>query len=505
MKKIILLIFILIFLTSISYPQEPSFNISLGINSEWKLERFSPLFIEIYNPGNRLTLKIEVIYNQGLRYAGYCETIYQENVEIPPLATKKIEFLIPPIDFRYPLRVRIWHNNKLLREEKIEISFEKIVLPLILILGKNIPQLPISQKARILRIYDERLLPLNYKAYDTYDLVLIDKDFWKTLPQNLKNSITMYKILTGRVYFMDEIKKISLELLKIPPVSITIPHNTILYNPDISLLQGQKFLYPDRFTIVIALFVYFLFLFVWKRYLLRKRFSFIIFSIFILLSSVFGFQIKNYFEKDALAISERSIIYLDPETFVAENYFNLSIFSPFKRNLSFNYSPNIFLLYNAYYQPQKGKISLIIDRKENNGKITIERNRVYFLEGLSFHFLPINIEFRELSDRFILNIENDANFDLKDLILKSGNAENYIGSIMRGERKSIVVWKSGLKEPSLLNEILKNYRFKTPLISQKKILLWGRIKEPINHFNFEYIKVDIYRDNILIIPLEEKE
>lgn len=277
MKKIILLIFALIFLTSISYSQELIFDISLGIKSEWKLERFLPLFIDIYNPGNRITLNIEAIYNQGLRYAGYCETVYQENIEIPPLSNKKIEFLIPPIDFRYPLRLRIWHNNKLIREEKIDISLERIVLPLILILGKNIPSLPFSEKARILRIYDEKFLPLNYKAYDNFDLILIERAFWDKLPTNLKNSITMYKILTGRVYFTDEVKKIPLELLKIPPVNITIPHNTILYTPDISLLQGQKFLYPDRFIITAALIIYFISLFLWKNFLFKRDFLLLLF------------------------------------------------------------------------------------------------------------------------------------------------------------------------------------------------------------------------------------
>ncbi len=503
MKRMILLIFILIFLTSISYPQELRFELSLGIKSEWKLERFLPLFIDVYNPGNRITLNIEVIYNQGLRYAGYCETIYQENIEIPPLSNKKIELLIPPIDFRYPLRVRIWHNNKLIREEKVDISLERIVLPLILILGKDIPPLSFSEKTRILRIYDEKFLPLNYKAYDTYDLILIERSFWDKLPTNLKNSITMYKILTGKVYFIDEVKKIPLELLKIPPANITIPHNTIFYTPDISLLQGQKFLYPDRFIITAILIIYFISLFLWKNFLFKKRFSFITFLIIIFIFSTLGFQIKNSFEKDALAVGEKSLIYLDPNSFVAENYFDLSLFSPFKRDISFKYSPNIFLLYNAYYQPQKGKISLLINRRENKGKITLEKNRVYFLEGLSFHFLPINIDFKELSDRFILTIENNSNFELRDLVLKLGNAENYIGSITKGERKDTTVWKSGLKEPSLLNEILKNYRLKTSLISKKRILLWGRIKEPLNQLDFDRIKTDVYRDNILIIPLGE--
>lgn len=502
-KMFFLTILIMVFLISISFSQEIKFNFSLGINSEWKLERFLPLFVDIFNPGSKTSVTIEVIYVQGLRYAGYCETIYKEEVELPPLSQKRIEFLIPPIDFRYPVRVRIWQKGKILKEEKIDLSLERVVLPLILFLGRGPLNFSFSEKVRIQRIYDEKYLPLNYKAYDTYDVIFIDRSFWEKLPNSLKNSLTMYNIFTQRVYFTDEILSISKDLQKLPPVKISIPHNTILYNPEISLLQGQKFLYPDRFLIFFILLLYTFLIFIWKRFIIRKKYSLIVFVMLLIIFSLTGSQVRGSFVKDALAIGEKDLIFLDSETYVAENYIHIAIFSPFKRELSFSYSPNIFILYNAYYQPQKSKISLIVNRKENIGKIFLEKNRVYFLEGVSYHFLPIDVEIKEFSDKFLVYLNNRTNFDLKDLVLKMDNKENYIGNLLKREKREFVIWKSGLREPSLLNEILRNYKIKTPIIDKKRLLLWGRIREPLNYLDFGDIRKNIHRETIIVIPLEE--
>lgn len=500
-KRFFLVIFILILLTSLSFSQEIRVDFSLGINSEWKLERFLPIFIDIFNPGIKTSVTIEVVYIQGLRYAGYCESVYREEVEILPLSRKRVEFLLPPIDFRYPVKVRIWQKEKLIKEERIDFSIERIVLPLVLVLGRNIPNIKVSEKARIQRVYDEKSLPINYKAYDIFDLIFIERAFWEKLPTTLRNSLTMYEIFTHRVYFSDEIYSISKDLLKIPSINLSIPHNTILYTPDISLLQGQKFLYPNRLFITFIVVIYFLLIFIWKKIFIGKRYSFIVFLLILMIFSFIGFQIKTSFIKDALAIGERNLIYLDLKSYVAENYIHLSLFSPFKRDITFKYSPNIFLLYNAYYQPQKSKVSLMVNRKENIGKISLERNRVYFLEGISYHFLPIDVEIKELSDKFILNMNNRTNFDIKDLVLKLNNKENYIGNLPKGEKREYIVWKSGLKEPSLLDDILKNYKIKTPILDKKKLLLWGRVKEPLNELNFYDIKTNIYRESIIIIPL----
>lgn len=502
-KRFFLAIFILLSLISISFSQEIKIDFSLGINSEWKLEKFLPLFIDVFNPGNRVSIVVEVIYIQGLRYAGYCESVYREEVEIPPLSQKRIEFLLPPVDFRYPVRVRIWKNGKILKEEKIDFSIERIILPLVLVLGKSPLNVNLPNRVRIQRVFDEKYLPLNYKAYDTYDIIFVDRSFWEKLPNNLRNSITMYDIFTKRVYFVDEISRISKDLSHIPTVNISIPHNTILYSPEVSLLQGQKFLYPDRFVILFILLSYSFLIFIWKRFIIRKRYSLIVFITLLFLFSFVGSQVRGSFVKDALAVGEKNLVFLDPETYVAENHIHIAIFSPFKREINFKYSPNIFLLYNAYYQPQKSKISLVINRKENLGRIFLEKNRVYFLEGISYHFLPIDVELKEFSDKFLVYLNNRTNFDIKDLVFKLDNKENYIGNLLKGEKREFVIWKSGLREPSLLKEILKNYRVKTPTIDKKNLLLWGRIKDPLNYLDFSNIKSNIYRESILIIPLGE--
>ena len=503
MKKII---FILLFLSlfSVAYAEQVDIEIDLGVDGEWKLEKFTSLFVDIYNPGSKLTLDIEVVYTQGLRYAGYCETIYKEKVEILPLSRKKVEFLIPPIDFRYPLRVRVLTSSgEVLKDEKLALTIERITLPLVLVLSKkNIP-LNISGKARVQRIYEEGKLPVNYRAYDTYDLILIDRDFWDNMSSLLKNSLTMARIFTKRVFFTDEIPSIN-KYFTLNPVGLKIPHNTFLYTPDLSLLEGQSFIYPGKFEILLFLSLYFLLLFLIRKFLQGRRFL-IIFLILIGIFSFSGAYLGISFTKDALAVGEQSLIYLDPESYVAENFFTFSIFSPFEREISLSYSPNIFVLYNAYYQPQKGATSLIVDRKTNLLKMYTERNRVYFLEGVSYHIIPIDVDFKILSDRFILTLQNNSKFNIKNCIVKVDNKENLVGDLLKGEKKVWTVWLSGLRGPSLLSEILKKYKIKSDPIDDEKIILWGRIEDSVNILNFFNLNAGVRRDNIIIIPLREEQ
>ncbi len=303
-KKVFIRFFIffilIIILTNILCAQDIKIDFSLGINSEWRIDRFLPLFVKIYKEGNKVKLILEVIYTQGLRYAGYCESIYRKEVEIPSLSQKRFEFLLPPIDFRYPVKVRVLRDNKIIKEEKIDFSIERITLPLVLIIGREIPKIDFFEKARIVRVYDEKLLPINYKAYDNYDLIIIDRNLFNSFSNPIKNSLIMAKIFTKRILFNDEINKFS-KFIKPPSYTISIPHNTFLYAPDPSTLQGQNFLYPDRWQILIFLSFYFFLIFLWIRFIFQKRHSFISFLFLILFSSLIGFSINQSFTKDAIA------------------------------------------------------------------------------------------------------------------------------------------------------------------------------------------------------------
>jgi len=499
-KKVFIRFFILIIiLTNILCAQDIKIDFSLGINSEWRIDRFLPLFVEIYNEGNKVKLILEVIYTQGLRYAGYCESIYRKEVEIPSLSQKRFEFLLPPIDFRYPVRVRVLRDNKIIKEEKIDFSIERITLPLVLIIGREIPKIDFFEKARIVRVYDEKLLPINYKAYDNYDLIIIDRNLFNSFSNPIKNSLIMAKIFTKRVLFNDEINKFS-KFIKPTSYTISIPHNTFLYTPDPSTLQGQNFLYPDRWQILIFLSFYFFLIFLWIRFIFQKRHSFISFLFLILFSSLIGFGINQSFTKDAIVYGEKYLIFLDKNTYVAENLIHIPLFSPFKRDITLEYPPNIFLLYNAYYQPQKNKTTLLVDLNNQKANLSLERNRIYFLEGISYHFIPIDIKIKELNDRYILEVSNNSPINIKDCVFKQGNKENYIGNIPPNTYKEFTIWKSGLKEPSLLNELLKKYRITPPIGDE--IIIWGRIDEPLNQVKILNIKTPKSIDGIIIIPME---
>lgn len=498
-KVFIKLIILTTFIINILYAQDIKIDFSLGINSEWRIDRFLPLFVEIYNEGNKVKLILEVIYTQGLRSAGYCESTYKKEVEVPPLSQKRFEFLLPPIDFRYPVRARVLKDNKTIKEEKIDFSLERITLPLVLIIGREIPKIDFFKKARIVRVYDEKLLPINYKAYDSYDLIIIDRNLFNSFSNSIKNSLIMAKIFTKRVLFNDEINKLS-KSIKPTPYTISIPHNTFLYTPDPSTLQGQMFLYPDRWQILIFLSLYFILIFLWIKFLFQKRYSFISFLFIIIFSSLIGFGINQSFTKDAIAYGEKYLIFLDKNTYVAENLIHISLFSPFKRDITIEYPPNIFLLYNAYYQPQKNKTTLLVNINNQKANLSLERNRIYFLEGISYHFIPIDIKIKELNDRYILEISNNSPINIKDCVFKHGNKENYVGYIPKNAYKEFIIWKSGLKEPSLLNEFIKKYRIIPPI--GDKLIIWGRIDEPLNHVKILNIKTQKSIDGIIIIPIE---
>jgi len=142
----------------------------------------------------------------------------------------------------------------------------------------------------------------------------------------------------------------------------------------------------------------------------------------------------------------------------------------------------------------------LVDLNNQKANLSLERNRIYFLEGISYHFIPIDIKIKELSDRYILEVSNNSPIIIKDCVFKQGNKENYIGNIPPNTYKEFTIWKSGLKEPSLLNELLKKYRITPPIGDE--IIIWGRIDEPLNQVKILNIKTKKSIDGIIIIPME---
>jgi len=502
-KRFLLILIILIYIFSISYG-DIEIKSYLGISGEWKINRWCPLFLQIKNLGNRISLNIEVIFIQGLRFSGNAKTIYREKVEIPSLSTRTLEILLPPLDFRYPVEINVKSEDESINiSQKLEHNLERLILPLILIIGdsKKIP-ITLPSKIRVINIKSERDLPINYKAYDCVDYVFIDYNFWKTLSSSKKNSLRLFRAFDKRAFFFEELylykDKINFNIAKVqffPP--------TFLESPDLSIIDMQDFFFPNRFNVGLFLSIYFILLYFIRRFLINMKIL-IISIVFLLISgTLISIYLGNNFKNDALIIGEKGILYIPKDKNIGELFSHLILFSPFKRNISFPFPFNIIQIYQPFYQPQRDIGPLEVNNEKEVIFFSLEKSKISFIEALSLIIFPININFN-VSDKYLnIDIENKSDFKISELKIVYKGKEAYLGDIKSNERKS---WKININSfnkvtPSLYSYISK-WKIKNDIINIKNTVLWGKIENLLFDLKIEGVKYNSRSENIIFIPLQ---
>ncbi len=499
MRKLLLFIFIFLIIFSSRSLGEVEVRSVLGISGEWKINRWCPLFIHFKNLGGKVKVDLEILFTQGLRFAGNSKTIYKQTLEIPSLSTRTIEILLPPIDFRYPIEIKaISKEANLDYIEKIEFNIEKVILPLVFILGekKDLP-FSFSPKTRIINIINEKLLPINYKSYDSADYIFIDYNFWQTLSPSKKNALRLFRIFERRVFFFEEIKNLPKNLNLISSKIQFFPP-TFLESPDLYLIDMQSFSYPNRLQILIFLSFYSFSLYLLKR--LIKSFKYLILSLFLSLSFfiILSFLIGFKFKQDSLIVGEKGIVYLSPEKEIAEIYSHLIFFSPYKRDLVFSIQPNILQIYQPFYQPKRNIGPLKIEEKK--GVLSLEKNKISYLEALSLVLLPIRVSY-ENKDFIKIRVENNSEYNIENLIFTFENRDFYLGDLKKGETKTWNVNLKNLEKESSFSSVISKWKIKNGIIKEEEIFIWGKIKESLIKLDIEKTKYNIRAENIIILPL----
>lgn len=499
MRKLYLLIFIfLIILSSKSFGEVEVISI-LGISGEWKINRWCPLFIHLKNLGGKVKVDLEITLTQGLRFAGNSKTIYKQSLEIPPLSTRTIEFLLPPVDFRYPIEIKaVSKDVKLEYIGKIEFNIERVILPLIFILGEN-KDLPFSfpPKTRIINITNEKLLPTNYKSYDLADYIFIDYNFWQTLSPSKKNALRLFRTFERRAFFFEEIKNLP-KKTNLTSSKVQFFPPTFLESPDLSLIDMQSFSYPNRLQILIFLSFYSLSLYLLRK--LIKSFKYLIIYLFLFLSLfiILSFLIGFIFKQDSLIVGEKGVIYLVPEKEIAKIYSHFVLFSPYKRDLAFSISPNVLQLYQPFYQPQRNIGPLKIEEKK--GVLSLEKNKISYLEALSLILLPIKISY-EYKDFIKIQVENNSEYNIKNLVFTFENKDFFLGDLKRGETKTWNINLKNLEKESSFPSIISKWKIKNGIIKKEEIFIWGKIEESLIKLDIEEVKYNFRAENIIILPL----
>ncbi|MCX7846328.1 MAG: hypothetical protein N2312_06920 [Dictyoglomaceae bacterium] len=503
MRKLYLIILVYIFLIVLSSNSfgEVEIKSILGISGEWKINRWCPLFIYFKNLGGKTKLDLEVIFTQGLRFAGNSKTIYKQTIEIASLSTRTIEFLLPPIDFRYPIEIKAVKESNLIYNEKIEYNIERVILPLVFILGeqKNLP-ISFNPKTRIINIINEKQLPTNYKAYDSADYIFIEYNFWQTLSPSKKNALRLFRTFENRAFFFEEIKSLSKNInLQSSKVQFFPP--SFLESPDLSVIDMQSFSYPNRLKVLLFLSFYLVFLYLLRR--LIKQFKYLILSLFLLLFFFISlsFLIGLKFKQDSLILGEKGIIFLTPKKEIAELYSHIVFFSPYKRELIFLIPPNILQLYQPFYQPQRNIGPLRIE--EQKALLSIEKNKISYLEGLSLIIFPLKISYKK-KDFLEIQLKNNSEYDIKNLIFTFENKDFYLGDLKKEETKTWYVNLKNLEKESLFPSIISKWKIKNDIIKREKMFLWGKIEDSLIKLNIEKVEYNLKAENIIILPLLEE-
>ncbi|PMQ02123.1 MAG: hypothetical protein CBR30_00230 [Dictyoglomus sp. NZ13-RE01] len=502
MKKIIIIFSFIIILYNQAFANI-EVKTSLGISGEWKVNKWAPLFINIKNLGSKVSLKVDILFTQGLRFSGNSKTLYTYDFEIPALSTRSLEVLLPPLDFRYPLEINITSQERNIDyKQKLEYNLERAVLPIILIIGErqNL-RFFLPSKTRVINIVNEKDLPTNYKAYDGIDLILVDYNFWRQISTNRKNALRLCRIFNNNVYFFEEVNNI-FQNFKFSPAKIQFFPPTFLESQDLSILDMQKFLYPNRVEILFILFFYFITLYFIRRFL-KLRFQNIIILVIIILACFIAMYKGDLFRKDALIVGEKNLVYLTPQKEIAEIYSHIVVFSPFKRELNFNVSDNVIQIYQPFYQPQRGIGILNIDQNKEEGRLYIEKNKISFIEYLSLLLFPLKITYNIKNENIELSLENDSSFLIRNLHLNIEDKSYYLGELKNGERKN---WKVSLrnltKEEDIFSPTFSQWKVKSDIINNEKIVLWGKIENSLLAINIRGVKYSIKYDNLLIVPLK---
>ncbi|MCS7201881.1 MAG: hypothetical protein NZ841_03800 [Dictyoglomus sp.] len=496
---ILILVIFLIILSSKSFGEIEVKSI-LGISGEWKINKWCPLFIHFKNLGEKRNLDLEVIFTQGLRFAGNSKTIYKQSIEIPPLSTRTIELLLPPLDFRYPIEIKATSKDGDLKyNEKIEFNIEKVILPLVLILGeeRNIP-LSFPPKTRIINIINEKQLPTNYKAYDSADYIFIQYDFWKTLSPSKKNALRLFRAFEGRAFFIEEIKNFSSQI-NLEPSKVQFFPPSFLESPDLSIIDMQSFSYPNRFQILIFLSIYLISLYLLRKLIKKFKYLILSMSILLLLTIIISFLIGSIFRQDSLIIGEKGIIYLTPDKEIAELYSHLVFFSPYKRELIFQIQPNMIQLYQPFYQPQRNIGPLRIE--EQKAFLSMEKNKISYIEVLSILIFPIKVFYEHKNKDIKIKLENNSNYNIKDLVFTFENKDFYLGDLEKGKAKTWNILLEGSERESLFPSIISKWKIKNDIIKKKKIFLWGKIEESLVKLDIDKVKYNLRTENIFIFPL----
>lgn len=501
MKKLFLFILIFIFLIILSPKSfgEVEVKSILGISGEWKINRWCPLFIYFKNLGGKTRLDLEIIFTQGLRFAGNSKTIYKQSIELSPLSTRTIEVLLPPIDFRYPIEIKaVSRDSNFEYNEKIEFNIERVILPLVFILGEQ-KYLPISfnPKTRIVNIINEKQLPTNYKAYDSADYIFIEYNFWQTLSPSKKNALRLFRTFEKRAFFFEEMENLP-KNINIPSSKVQFFPPSFLESPDLSIIDMQNFSYPNRLEILIFLSLYSISLYLLRR--LIKQFSYLILSLILLVffSIILSLLIGFKFKQDSLIIGEKGIIYLSPEKEIAELYTHLVFYSPYKRDLTFSIQPNVLQIYQPFYQPQRNIGPLKIE--EQKAFLTVEKNKISYLEGLSIIIFPIKISY-EKKDFVKIQVKNNSEYDIKTLVFTFENKDFYLGDLKKGEIKKWSIHLKNLEKESLYPSIISKWRIKNDIIKKEKMFIWGKIEDSLIKLNIEKVKYNLKAENIIILPL----
>ncbi|MGB9856645.1 MAG: hypothetical protein ACPLKX_00685 [Dictyoglomaceae bacterium] len=502
-KKILLILINIILLFSLSFG-EVEIRSSLGILNEWKLNKWCPLFIQFKNLGNNVSLDLEIIFTQGLRFAGNSKTIYKQTLKLPSLSTRIIELLLPPIDFRYPVEIRVKSKDGSVNYyQKLEYNIERVILPLVFILGENRDLfLSFPPKTRIINVTNEKQLPTNYKAYDSADYVFIDYNFWQSLSPSKKNALRLFRTFEKRVFFFEE--------LKIFPKSLNLTSSRIqffppsfLESPDLSIIDMQSFSYPNKLKILAFLSFYLTVTYLARRLIKNKKFLIFMLFLIIFLSSLISFFLGLEFKKDALVFGEKGLIYLSSEKEIAELYSHFVFFSPFKRDLVFFLPSNAIQIYQPFYQPQRNIGPLKIDGDERKAYLSLERNKTSYVECLSLMIFPIRAFYKIKGDNLEIQVENGSRYDIRSLMLTFEGKDFHLGDLKNQEIKT---WNVSLKNPkkeqSLFFSLISQWKIKSDIIKREKIILWGKIENSLIDLKIERIKYNFRSENLLVLPLQ---
>ena len=202
-KFFIALLFLVLLCPFPAFSASVSMEYSLGFNSLFSLNRWTPLNIILENRGKTIYGLLEVVVTSGSEYRrDVHDTTYSMDVELPTNSKKLYSFTIFIDSFTHPLVIRLKDSQETILFSSVNLRSHYVDKPLVLVVGNKIPPdfSPILPE-RVLPIsLRPQFLPETWYGYDGVEMLIMQASVWKNLRE--RQYIALTKWLEGGGYLI---------------------------------------------------------------------------------------------------------------------------------------------------------------------------------------------------------------------------------------------------------------------------------------------------------------